>query len=73
MEKTNVLGRKIFIGHPTGTRIVLTLVGDMARKEHALGLATLCIGGGQGMATVSEKVLGDILWRSEVIGRTTMS
>lgn len=59
MEKTNVLGSGISIGHPigcTGARIVLTLTGEMVRKEHALGLATLCIGGGQGMATVLEKV-----------------
>jgi acetyl-CoA C-acetyltransferase len=59
MDKTNVLGSGISIGHPigcTGARIVLTLMGEMARKEHELGLATLCIGGGQGMATVLEKV-----------------
>jgi len=59
MEKTNVLGSGISIGHPigcTGARIVLTLMGEMARKDHHLGLATLCIGGGQGMATVLEKV-----------------
>jgi acetyl-CoA C-acetyltransferase len=51
MEKTNVLGSGISIGHPigcTGARIILTLMGEMVRKEHALGLATLCIGGGQG-------------------------
>lgn len=59
MEKTNVLGSGISIGHPigcTGARIILTLMGEMLRKEHALGLASLCIGGGQGMATVLEKV-----------------
>ncbi|MEX1346833.1 MAG: acetyl-CoA C-acyltransferase, partial [Desulfobacterales bacterium] len=59
MDKTNVLGSGISIGHPigcTGARIVLTLMGEMVRKEHDLGLATLCIGGGQGMATVLEKV-----------------
>jgi len=59
MEKTNVLGSGISIGHPigcTGARIVLTLMGEMARKDHSLGLATLCIGGGQGMTTVLEKV-----------------
>jgi acetyl-CoA C-acetyltransferase len=58
MEKTNVLGSGISIGHPigcTGARIILTLMGEMVRKEHALGLATLCIGGGQGMTTVLEK------------------
>ena len=59
MDKTNVLGSGISIGHPigcTGARIVLTLMGEMVRKDHDLGLATLCIGGGQGMATVLEKV-----------------
>lgn len=59
MEKTNVLGSGVSIGHPigcTGARIILTLMGEMLRKEHALGLATLCIGGGQGMTTVLEKV-----------------
>lgn len=59
MEKTNVLGSGISIGHPigcTGARIILTLMGEMLRKEHALGLVTLCIGGGQGMTTVLEKV-----------------
>ncbi len=58
-EKTNVLGSGISIGHPigcTGARIILTLMGEMERKGHSLGLASLCIGGGQGMATVLEKV-----------------
>jgi acetyl-CoA C-acetyltransferase len=56
--KTNVLGSGISIGHPigcTGARIVLTLMGEMVRKGHALGLAGLCIGGGQGMAMVLEQ------------------
>jgi acetyl-CoA C-acetyltransferase len=56
-EKTNVLGSGISIGHPigcTGARIIVTLMGEMLRRSHALGLATLCIGGGQGMATVLE-------------------
>jgi len=59
IEKTNPLGSGISIGHPigcTGARIVLTLMNEMMRKNHALGLATLCIGGGQGMATVLERV-----------------
>ncbi|MFH1351700.1 MAG: acetyl-CoA C-acetyltransferase [Pseudomonadota bacterium] len=59
MEKTNVLGSGISIGHPigcTGARIILTLMGEMMRKGHDLGMASLCIGGGQGMATVLEKV-----------------
>lgn len=58
-EKTNVLGSGISIGHPigcTGARIILTLVNEMKRKGHELGLASLCIGGGQGMALVVERV-----------------
>lgn len=59
LEKTNLLGSGISLGHPigaTGARIILTLMGEMVREEYALGLATLCVGGGQGMATVLEKV-----------------
>jgi acetyl-CoA C-acetyltransferase len=59
MDKTNVLGSGISIGHPvgcTGARILLTLMGEMLRKDQTLGLASLCIGGGQGMATVLERV-----------------
>lgn len=58
VEKTNVLGSGISIGHPigcTGARIILTLIGEMTRNDHALGLASLCIGGGQGMAIVLER------------------
>ena len=58
-EKTNVLGSGISIGHPigcTGARIVLTLVEEMLRSDSALGLACLCIGGGQGMAMVLEGI-----------------
>ena len=58
-EKTNVMGSGISIGHPigcTGARIILTLMGEMLREGHALGMASLCIGGGQGMATVLEQV-----------------
>jgi acetyl-CoA C-acetyltransferase len=59
LENTNPLGSGISIGHPigcTGARIIVTLMGQMVKNDHALGLATLCIGGGQGMATVLEKV-----------------
>jgi acetyl-CoA C-acetyltransferase len=57
--KTNVLGSGISIGHPigcSGTRILVTLVHEMLRRESALGLASLCIGGGQGMAMVLERI-----------------
>jgi acetyl-CoA C-acetyltransferase len=59
MEKTNVLGSGISLGHPigcTGARILLTLMSAMRRDNLALGLASLCIGGGQGMAIVLEKI-----------------
>jgi acetyl-CoA C-acetyltransferase len=58
-NKVNVLGSGISIGHPigcTGARILVTLANEMVSKGHALGLASLCIGGGQGMAMVLERV-----------------
>jgi len=59
MEKTNLLGSGISIGHPigcSGARLLVTLIGQMVRDDHPLGLACLCIGGGQGMATVVERI-----------------
>ncbi|RJR33750.1 MAG: acetyl-CoA C-acetyltransferase [Desulfobacteraceae bacterium] len=59
MEKTNPLGSGISIGHPigcSGARLLVTLMHEMVRKGDALGLAALCIGGGQGMAMVLERV-----------------
>ncbi len=59
MEKTNPLGSGISIGHPigcSGARIVVTLLGEMMRSGSNLGLASLCIGGGQGMAMVLEMI-----------------
>jgi acetyl-CoA C-acetyltransferase len=59
MDKTNLLGSGISIGHPigcTGARIVLTLMNEMVRNDVELGLAALCIGGGQGMAMAIERV-----------------
>jgi acetyl-CoA C-acetyltransferase len=58
MEKTNINGSGISIGHPigcTGARLIVTLLHEMKRRKVNLGLATLCIGGGQGMAMVVEK------------------
>ena len=58
MEKTNVNGSGISLGHPigcTGARLIVTLVHEMKRRKVNLGLATLCIGGGQGMAMIVEK------------------
>ena len=59
LAKTNLYGSGISIGHPigcSGARLLVTLMNEMQRKGHALGLACLCIGGGQGMATVLERV-----------------
>jgi acetyl-CoA C-acetyltransferase len=58
MEKTNVNGSGISLGHPigcTGARLIVSLLHEMRRRKVNLGLATLCIGGGQGMAMVVEK------------------
>jgi acetyl-CoA acyltransferase len=57
MSTLNVNGGAISIGHPvgaTGTRLVLTLVKEMQRRNVQFGLASLCIGGGQGGAMVVE-------------------
>jgi acetyl-CoA C-acetyltransferase len=58
MEKTNVNGSGISLGHPigcSGARLVVTLLHEMKRRKINLGLASLCIGGGQGMAMVVER------------------
>jgi acetyl-CoA C-acetyltransferase len=52
---TNVNGSGISLGHPvgcTGLRIVVSLIHEMARRDLEVGLATLCVGGGMGMATI---------------------
>jgi acetyl-CoA C-acetyltransferase len=54
-EKLNVNGGAIALGHPigaSGARILVTLLHEMQRRDAHLGLATLCIGGGQGIAMV---------------------
>jgi len=59
LDNTNVLGSGISLGHPigcTGARILLTLMNRMKRENLNLGLASLCIGGGQGMAMVIENI-----------------
>ena len=57
-ERLNVNGGAIALGHPvgaTGARLVLTLLRELARKDLRRGLATLCVGGGQGAAMVVER------------------
>jgi len=59
LEKCNLNGSGISIGHPigcTGTRITYGLAMQMQKRDLNLGLATLCIGGGQGMAIILERV-----------------
>jgi acetyl-CoA acetyltransferase family protein len=56
-EKSNVNGGAVALGHPvgaSGTRLVLTLLQELGRRQGHYGLASLCIGGGQGIAMVVE-------------------
>lgn len=57
-EKVNVNGGAIALGHPigaSGTRVLVTLLHEMARRDAKKGLATLCIGGGMGIALCVER------------------
>jgi acetyl-CoA C-acetyltransferase len=57
-EKLNVNGGAIALGHPigaSGARILVTLLHEMKRRDAKTGLATLCIGGGQGVATIVKR------------------
>jgi acetyl-CoA acetyltransferase family protein len=58
-DRVNVNGGAIAIGHPlgaSGARILTTLVHEMRRRDARFGLATMCIGVGQGISTVIERV-----------------
>ena len=58
-EKVNVNGGAIALGHPigaSGTRILVTLVHEMKKRKVKKGLATLCIGGGMGIAMCVENI-----------------
>jgi len=58
LDRVNVRGGSISLGHPigaTGTRIVVTLLHEMRRRNESLGLATLCVSGGLGMALLLER------------------
>ena len=58
-SRTNVNGGAIALGHPlgaTGTRLVLTLLHELQRRNGRYGLASACIGGGQGIAMVIERL-----------------
>ncbi len=58
-EKVNVNGGAIAMGHPlgaTGAMILGTLIDELERRDQRYGLATLCVGGGMGIATVVERL-----------------
>lgn len=57
-EKLNVNGGAIALGHPigaSGARVLVTLLHEMQKRDVQMGLATLCIGGGQGVATIIQR------------------
>jgi len=61
LERTNVHGSGISLGHPvgaTGGRMLGALAYELRRREGRYGLATMCIGGGQGLAAIFERVTG---------------
>ena len=58
-EQTNVNGGAIAMGHPlgaTGAMILGTLIDELERRDLRRGLATLCVGGGMGIATIVERI-----------------
>ena len=59
IDKVNVNGGAIAMGHPlgaTGGMILGTLIDELERQDKRYGLATLCIGGGMGIATIVERI-----------------
>ena len=59
LDRVNVNGSGISLGHPvgaTGARILATLAREMQRRQARYGLETMCIGGGQGIAAVFDRV-----------------
>jgi acetyl-CoA acetyltransferase len=59
MEKVNLNGGAVALGHPlgcSGARILTTLLNAMDQKKAKIGLATMCIGTGQGIATIIERM-----------------
>ena len=58
MEKVNVNGGAIALGHPigaSGARVLVTLIHELIKQNKSRGIATLCIGGGQGIAMCIER------------------
>lgn len=58
-ERLNVNGGAIALGHPlgcSGARLLVTLLHELERRDGRYGLATMCIGVGQGIATIIERI-----------------
>jgi acetyl-CoA C-acetyltransferase len=58
-DKTNVNGSGISLGHPvgaTGAIMVVKLMEEMTRRDQHMGLVTMCVGGGQGVSTIFERL-----------------
>ncbi len=58
-ERTNIWGGAVAYGHPvgaTGTRLVITMLEELKDRDAAIGLSTMCIGGGQGTAIILERL-----------------
>jgi acetyl-CoA C-acetyltransferase len=59
VDRLNVHGGAIALGHPfgmTGARIATTLINALATRDLSIGLETMCVGGGQGMAMIVERL-----------------
>jgi acetyl-CoA C-acetyltransferase len=59
IEKTNVNGSGISLGHPigaTGAIMTVKLLEELAFRDETYGLVTMCVGGGQGVATIFERI-----------------
>nr|WP_284288121.1 hypothetical protein [Angustibacter aerolatus] len=59
LDRLNVHGGAIALGHPfgaTGARITTTLLNGLQSRDASIGLETMCVGGGQGMAVVYERL-----------------
>ena len=58
-ERTNVNGGAVALGHPlgaSGAKLTVQLVGEMRRRRSLYGMVTMCVGGGQGAATIFENL-----------------
>ena len=59
IDKTNVNGSGISLGHPvgaTGAILTVKLMEELERTDQQTGLVTMCVGGGQGVATIFERI-----------------